>query len=158
MKNILEAQPAVDAYYVELSGQASERSSLLCSLCKHTPTGNIKGEKTWIKVPFLLNQNRFCACQEDGGVYSCIADNGVGSPAEALVNLQVLCKYSCPRENLSISSSPKNKFIRKWFLPDKNISTTLEEENWEWLPSVLCGTKMDSFHFSQSIFDEQFKV
>ena len=34
--------------------------------------------------------------QEDGGVYSCTADNGVGSPAEALVNLQVLCKYSFP--------------------------------------------------------------
>jgi hypothetical protein len=30
--------------------------------------------------------------QEDGGVYSCTADNGVGSPAEALVSLQVLCK------------------------------------------------------------------
>jgi hypothetical protein len=35
----------------------------------------------------------FLNMQEDGGVYSCIADNGVGSPAEALVNLQVLCEY-----------------------------------------------------------------
>ncbi len=65
-----------------------------------------------ISIPHL-SQKPVCARQEDGGVYSCIADNGVGSPAEALVNLQVLCKYSCPRENLSTSSSPKIKFTRK---------------------------------------------
>ena len=31
--------------------------------------------------------------RDDVGVYTCTASNGVGSPASAAINLQVLCKY-----------------------------------------------------------------
>ena len=31
--------------------------------------------------------------RDDVGVYTCTASNGVGSPATAAINLQVLCKY-----------------------------------------------------------------
>ena len=32
--------------------------------------------------------------RQDGGVYTCTASNGVGTPATASIKLQVLCKSS----------------------------------------------------------------
>ena len=36
----------------------------------------------------------------DAGRYTCTADNGVGIPATAHINLQVLCKYICSKDDL----------------------------------------------------------
>ena len=44
--------------------------------------------------------------QQDAGTYTCTASNGVGSPARAIINLQVLCKLIILFKDYTLENVP----------------------------------------------------
>ena len=79
--------------------------------------------------------------QEDGGVYSCTADNGVGSPAEAMVSLQVLCKFGIHVLPMVTFKNMKKivKSNKKEFLENYNLKFL------KYLQTMVSGHLLDLF-------------
>lgn len=67
---------------------------LSCSVIASPPARSIR----WVRNNHLLsttpNHTIRAVTAEDSGNYTCVADNGVGEPSKAILELIVLCKYS----------------------------------------------------------------